>query len=116
MSTETTGAIQVPAVSATTSGSILVRNEGGYVARFKVSYDPGMGQKRVHRSSGSFAIGAQKSIVLPSDATDISLKVEEDTGSTWSTIFTKSFAETVKKCYKVYGTTLNPKHKEIDCP
>ena len=57
MSTETTNAIQVPAVSATTNGSILVRNEGGYEARFKVSYEPAKGRKRLHRNSGSFAIG-----------------------------------------------------------
>jgi hypothetical protein len=116
MSNETIAAIQIPALSTTTDGSILVRNEGGYAARFKVSYDPGKGARRVHKNSGSFGIGAQKSIAIPAEATNITLKVEEHTGIQWSTIFTKNYAESVKKCFKVYGTTLNPKHKEITCP
>ena len=116
MSNETIAAIQVPALSTTTDGSILVRNEGGYAARFKVSYDPGRGARRVNKSSGSFGIGAQKSIAIPAEATNIALKVEAHTGVQWSTIFTKNYDESVKKCFKVYGTTLNPKHKEITCP
>jgi hypothetical protein len=42
--------------------------------------------------------------------------VEENTGVQWSTIFTKEFATPEVKCYKVYGATLTPKHKAIDCP
>ena len=102
--------------NTSSQGSILVRNEGGYNARFSVQYDPSDGKKRETKKSGDFSIGAQKSIAIPAGATNIHLKVEENTGTQWSTVFTREYSDPEVKCYKVYGTTLQPKHKSIDCP
>lgn len=97
----------------TTTGSITVRNSGGYVARFSVSYK--LNGHEFTKDSGNFTVGVNKSIMIPQGATDIFLKVEEMWGFGWSTIFTKSYPGPVTKCFKVYGTTLNPKWEEIDC-
>jgi hypothetical protein len=97
----------------TTAGSILVRNEGGYVARFSVSYD--LNGQEFTKDSGNFTLGVNASIEIPAGATNIRLKVEEMWGFGWSTIFNKTFPEPVTACYKIYGTTLDPKHSEISC-
>jgi hypothetical protein len=100
-------------MEAVQAGSILVRNGGGYVARFSLSYDY-QGQE-FSKDSGNFTLGVNKSIEIPSGATNLRLKVEEMWGFGWSTIFTETFADAVTKCYEVYGTTLQPKYKSIAC-
>jgi hypothetical protein len=100
-------------LSQTTAGSILVRNSGGYVARFSLTYN--LNGHDFTKDSGDFSLGVNKSVDIPTGATNIRLKVEEMWGFGWSTIFTKTFAEPVTKCYKVYGTTLDPKYEEISC-
>ncbi|WMJ71868.1 thiol-activated cytolysin C-terminal domain-containing protein [Cytophagaceae bacterium ABcell3] len=92
-------------------GSILIRCEGGYVARFTVSYT--FQGKEFSKHSGNISLGVNKSESIPAGATNIHLKVEEMWGFGWSTIFTKDFGSPVTKKYKVYGTTLNPKYSEI---
>jgi len=99
---------------AQTSGSILVRNEGGYVARFHVTYDYEGGS--FTKDSGEFSLGVNKSVEIPEGASNITLKVEEAWFiNSWSTIFTESFATPVKKCYKIWGTTLSPAWEETKC-
>ncbi|MDR8391289.1 hypothetical protein NC796_09085 [Aliifodinibius sp. S!AR15-10] len=100
-------------LDAEPGGSILIRCEGGYVARFTVSYK--YKGKEISKHSGDISIGVNKSISIPEGVSDIHLKVEEMWGFGWSTIFTKNFDSPVTKCYKVYGTTLNPKYSKIDC-
>jgi hypothetical protein len=100
-------------MGAETGGSILVRCEGGYVAKFRVSYKFGGSDFSV--DSGNISLGVSKSVTIPAGATNIRLKVEEMWGFGWSTIFTKDYAEPVTKCFKVYGTTLKPKYEEISC-
>lgn len=93
-------------------GSILVRNDGGYVARFSVKFK--LNGQIITRDSGEFTSGVNKSIDIPAEATEIHLKVEEAWFiSSWSTIFTKDFETPVSKKYEVSGTTLNPHWKEI---
>jgi hypothetical protein len=94
-------------------GSILIRCEGGYVARFTLSYK--YHGKEFSKHSGSISLGVNKSESMPAGATDIQLKVEEMWGFGWSTIFTENYSRPVTKCFKVYGTTLSPKYKEISC-
>lgn len=92
-------------------GSILVRCEGGFISRFTLSYEfEGL---EFSKHSGNISLGVNKSESVPIGATNLFLKVEEMWGFGWSTIFTQQFAEPVQKCYKVYGTTLNPKWNEI---
>ncbi|SHJ93708.1 Thiol-activated cytolysin [Hathewaya proteolytica DSM 3090] len=93
-------------------GSILVRNNGGYVARFSVKFN--LNGQVITKDSGDFTLGVNKSIDIPAEATEIHLKVEEAWFiKSWSTIFTKDFGTPVNKSYEISGTTLNPKWKEI---
>lgn len=106
------GAFATPAQAA--SGSVLVRNDGGYVAKFTVSYD--LHGTRRTEDSGDFVREVSKEVAVPDGATDIDLKVEEY----WlpgqlTTIFTTHFNTPQQKCYKIYGTTLNPGYDEISC-
>lgn len=101
-------------LEAGVAGSITVRNTGGYVAKFSITYD--FQGKEVTEDSGNFTAGVNKTLEIPSGATNIYLKVEEY----WfikstTTIFTQRFPEPVTKCYKIWGTTLNPKWEETDC-
>ncbi|MDR2438621.1 MAG: hypothetical protein LBE12_04515 [Planctomycetaceae bacterium] len=98
--------------AAQSSGSILVRNTGGYVARFSVSFN--LDGKSVTSDSGEFTCGVNKSVMIPAAATDIHLKVEEAWFiNSWSTIFTKDYSSPVSKSFEIGGTTLNPTWKEI---
>ncbi len=101
-------------LEAEKGGSIHVRNNGGYVARFSISYVlEGQG---FSKDSGNFTLGVNKEIDIPAGATDIHLKVEEAWFiASWSTIFAKTFAEPVTKCYEIHGTTLRPGWKEVPC-
>ena len=92
-------------------GSILIRCEGGYVARFTLSYT--FNGQDFSKHSGDISLGVNKSEAMPAGSADIHLKVEEMWGFGWSTIFTMDFAEPMTKAYKVYGTTLDPKYAEI---
>jgi hypothetical protein len=100
-------------MDAAQGGSILVRCEGGYVARFTLSYK--LNGHDFSKDSGNISLGVNKSESIPAGATDIHLKVEEMWGFGWSSIFTKDYTEPVTKCFKVYGTTLSPKYAEITC-
>lgn len=101
-------------LAAEVGGSFLVRNEGGYVARFSVTYK--YEGKAFSKDSGDFSLGVNKSISVPAGATDIHLKVEEAWFiSSWTTIFTQDFGSPVTKCYKIWGTTLNPAWEETSC-
>lgn len=93
-------------------GSILVRNNGGYVARFSIKFK--LNGQTITKDSGEFTLGVNKSIDIPAEATEIHLKVEEAWFiASWSTIFTKDFEAPVSKKYEIAGTTLNPTWKEI---
>ena len=101
-------------LQAEKGGSFLVRNSGGYVARFSVFYKY-EGQDFT-KDSGNFTAGVNKSIDVPSGATDIGLKVEAAWFiKSWTTIFTQNYASPVTKCYEISGTTLNTKWKETAC-
>lgn len=101
-------------LEAPVAGSIKVRNEGGYVARFSVEYT--FDNRSVTKHSGDFTLGVNKDLTIPEGATNIYLKVEEYwfIGAT-STIFTEKFDTPVTKCYKIWGTTLDPHYAEIPC-
>lgn len=93
-------------------GSITVRNTGGYVAKFKVTFT--LNGQRIEKDSGNFTAGVNKQLDIPSGSTDIQVEALAAwfIGS-WSSIFTVGFDAPVRKSYEVYGTTLNTKWKEI---
>lgn len=100
-------------LDAEVGGSILIRCEGGYVARFTLSYT--YQGREFSKHSGDISLGVNKSESIPAGATNITLKVEEMWGFGWSTIFVKEYPNPVTECFKVYGTTLDPKYAKIDC-
>lgn len=96
-------------------GSILVENDGGFVARFSVQYQEE--GRTITSDSGNFTLGTSKAIRIPPGATDIFVKLEEEYFiDAWSTVCTFSFNNPVTKCYELSGTTLNAKCNEKPCP
>ncbi len=100
-------------LDAEQGGSILVRCEGGYVARFTLTYM--LNKHEFSKHSGDISLVVNKSESIPAGATDINLKVEEMWGFGWSTIFTMHYDTPATECFKVYGTTLAPKYAKIAC-
>lgn len=94
-------------------GTVTVKNDGGYIARFSVEYS--INGKQSTEKTGDFPLGTKKSLGIPSAATDIILTVEEYTGFSWNTIFTLGFGAPVIKCYKIWGTTFGPSWEEVKC-
>ncbi len=95
--------------SAERGGSIRVKCEGGYVAKFTLAYK--LEGAVSEKESGDITIGKSKTIPIPPCATDLSLTVEEHTAFSWKTIFTKNYNEPVTKCFRVTGTTFSPSYK-----
>lgn len=100
------------------SGSIFIRSEAGYVARFSVSYQ--LDGKSYTKSSGNFSAGLNREVTLPAGANNIKLTVERliwSPPNKWELSFTESFDKLdYKRCYKIWGTTLVPAHRYVsDC-
>ncbi len=94
------------------SGWISIENEGGYVAKFDVSFT--LNGERVTRDSGNFTLGVTKVIDIPADATDVVLHAWDAWFiKSWKEIFSKHFDGPVCKKYKLLGTTLGPDYKEL---
>ena len=92
----------------TNPGEVAFFNEGGYAARFFVTYTLNGAKKSF--KSGSKPIGKRWNVNIPAGATSVTAKAERHTGFKWSQIFYVTFPSPPKICYKVYGTTLSPKY------
>ncbi|XP_044020577.1 uncharacterized protein LOC122860715 [Aphidius gifuensis] len=104
----------VIATALARSGSITVKNGGGYVALFSVEYTKD--GKRQSAESGDFTAGVSKTIQIPDGARDVFVKAEVY----WfiasrAVIFTKHYDGPEQKCFKVWGTTLNTAWDERNC-
>jgi hypothetical protein len=96
------------------AGAIWVKNSGGFVATFSVQYEQD-GQLQLVEEQ-NFTTGVAKSIVVPPDATRISVVMKIAVFiQTWSTVATYDFDKPVKKCFELSGTTLSPTCHEIAC-
>jgi hypothetical protein len=93
-------------------GNISVKNEGGYVAKFSVSFE--LNGARQTKESGSITLGRTLNVDVPVGATNIRLKVEYFTG--WldesKVIFEKTFTKPEVKCFKIWGTVFSQGHDE----
>lgn len=100
-------------LEAGVAGSITVRNEGGYVAKFSISYV--FQGKELTKESDKFTAGVNKTLEIPQGASKIYLKTEEYwfIGQT-TTIFTQKLDTPATKSYKIWGTTLSPKWEETN--
>lgn len=101
-------------VTSPIAAIISMKNCGGYVARFSVSFN--YQGAHLKKDSGEFTAGIKKSIEIPAGATNIVIKAEEAWFiASWSTIFHQQHPVPVTKCYELTGTTLSPGWREVAC-
>lgn len=92
-------------------GYVTFYADGGFEARFELRYKDYAGNQVTHQT-GTMLLGNKRTYDLPPYATEIQLKGEENTGLVWEgwrTVFNLSFEQAPNRCYRLYGTTLNPK-------
>lgn len=92
------------------TGHVTFFNEGGFKAKFHLEYT--YNGTRYMEDTGDMNLGNKKTYYIPPTATDVWLKGEEQTGLVWEgwrTVFDLNFSGPPNNCFKLYGTTLNPK-------
>ncbi|AWZ48905.1 hypothetical protein C3495_08810 [Clostridiaceae bacterium 14S0207] len=95
-------------------GWIDIINYGGFFVRFWGSYD--LILQTFDYDSGSFAIGGERKVIIPKNATNIKLNV--DIGlipGALVTAFTKQFQNSDQRCFVAYGVTFLPFLSEVPC-
>lgn len=94
-------------------GTITVKNDGAYIARFSIQYTiNGSVQKE---TADGLVAGQKKTLDIPANATEISLTVQDLIYIHWHTIFKAEFESPVTNCYKVWGTIFGSKWAQVDC-
>lgn len=99
-----------PHEAVSPGGRVTFFNEGGYVARFTLTYM--LDGEQVQHETGNILLGNKRSFAIPSMATDIRAFGEANTGliwDPWGEIFDQSYATPPSICLKAYGTTLDRK-------
>jgi len=86
---------------------ITLENESAYVANATASYMLN-GRKQPPIRTGNFSHGHIERIPIPCPATNVELAAKAVAGKT---ILTKTYAKAENWCYKVKGTTLNPRYE-----
>ena len=98
-------------VAQGSSGKITVKQQGGYAAWVKLTYTQ-KGKTVVAKDQQKLPYGWQNTIVIPADATNISLEIKADTlneSDRWRTVFSKTWPTPPTECVEVTGTLFNPK-------
>lgn len=107
-----------PKLSMLVRGSVLVQNNGAFVARFSVLYQQAANTTPLE--SGNFPALSGKNIDIPASATNITVKIEIMTFpypfETWKSVAIYQFDKPVTKSYRLSGTTVVPEIAEIDFP
>lgn len=102
------------------TGHVTVQNMGGYEARFNVKYK--RNGETTTKKVGSFPLLQWRTVIVPQDATDIVVEMEENSGVVWDgdngwvEIEKHKLSTPRAACYRLSGTTLDPDSKRIDCP
>ena len=93
------------------------RNEGGYVAKICVNGENNQTNQEFCCTSGGFDIGQTAQIKLPCVAIKLTLTAEEDVFiDSWSVVATEVYnSSKAEACYKMDGTTTNPKWHVENC-
>lgn len=108
-------------------GKLVIKNRGGYVAQYRVSWDevtgfdakgkPIMVHKEWENNWKGRTSGAEDLIVLPANARNINVMVRECTGLAWNwwrTIVDEhNLALVPERTISVWGTTLNPHSSNV---
>jgi thiol-activated cytolysin len=102
------------------NGYVKLRHDGGFVARWKVSWEEASQEgEYVSRSwsSGEQTAGYAHQVDLPGDARNVNIFAEAATGLAWDpwgdTINVTEDGPT-NNTYRIYGTTLGRKHEVIN--
>lgn len=91
-----------------TPGNISIKNGGGYVMWFTVKYEHKGKWETVE--SPNYTLGFTKSIEVPADAKNITIKAEH----TFGEIFTKTYDSPKTVCFTCWGTVFNAQHGKCD--
>jgi hypothetical protein len=102
-------------VSRDITGHVSVENLGGYNARFNVKYT--QNGERITKKTDAYELLQWRTVMIPKDATDIKVKIEEDTGFEWKEIDSYELSKPSAACYRLSGTTLvGANSKSVTCP
>ncbi len=82
-------------------GEITFFNQGGYVARYKITING------VSQVTGDMAVGQSKSYRIPAGSTSIQVSGEFNNLGVWKPIFNESYGVPTFQCYRTYGTIGN---------
>lgn len=97
-----------PQLSGAPSGSVTVRNDGGFIARFTVDWRED-GRKQTEES-GNFLTRTEQRIAIAQGARDIQVRVEVMTLprplERWKTVQLLHFDGPLTKAYRLTGTTM----------
>jgi hypothetical protein len=96
-------------------GLVMVKNDGGFIARFAVDWR--LSGRPDRSESGNFPVAAAKSIGLPAGATDITLTIEIMTFpppfETWKVMAVHSYRAAPRVSFHLSGTTIQTVIEEI---
>jgi hypothetical protein len=91
-------------------GWVVFANQGAFIAKYDLSYT--LNGQPFSFKSGNITVGQKIKYDIPTNATNIIIKGEGQTGlvwEPWKTIFNKQFTSAPNQCFKSFGTTLNQK-------
>eukprot|EP01084_Bolivina_argentea_P155566 271099_1 len=98
-------------------GYVHVKNGGGYVAKICVNGAFNSTGQHFCCTSGTFDLGQTAQVKLPCDGIKLTMTAEEDIFvNSWSIVATENYPNnTVHACYEMYGTTTDPKWRQLNC-
>jgi len=96
-------------------GAITMKNAGGYVGKFTITYKIDGAYQTV--DSGKYPVGQVRSLPIPPEATNVLVQGYLDVFiNSWSVVFADSIGTPQFKCYKIGGTTTNSNWNVVeDC-
>lgn len=104
-----------PLVVPPKEGFVIFYNDGGFEAKFKLTYKYGV--QEVTNETGKVLKTSKRKLYIPAFATDITVMGEENTGLVWEgwrEVFNLKFPSAPNTCFRLYGTTLHP-HWDNNC-
>ena len=94
------------------NGFVRLQHDGGYVARWSVSYLDPAGARVTAYSSGNVTAPWNRTVNLPGDAKSVHIHADAKTGllwDPWREAIDVTENGVTNKGYKIYGTTLRPR-------
>jgi PKD repeat protein len=99
-------------VNKDVSAFVSLENKGGFDARLRADYYL---NGTYYGESDAFEVEQRRAIVIPRQATNVNVQIEEWTGFDWTTVNTYHFGQAVRACFEVTGTTYAPGSAATPC-